>query len=437
MSEYLKRKLLSQLREAKEVLSDPCEGVMETALEEGMSHLKSTIRDMDIQVADEQPAEKPEAYIHYEGHDLADIAIDIYKSQQPEEEVEEVTETVEASTAKKHHYKAIARSLTGMRNGGDAGKMTQTTPNGNGDLGEDSSTTGNGGNQNNNSDNYAALTTSMTLEEYEEYIKESWGLNEEVESVEEQVVEEVEEQVSVLDILKEQLLQLEDDSWQSVDKVMRVVANECEMTPKELHKLFKAEHNGMIPDDWLREQEQVEECGWFPLEEAMIHKTGNPYEVSLIWKGHTRRLKFFYPQLAAPSRADMQKAVDLFYPGGRLLAYYPCEELSGSAMVLIPPMTENYEITYEEDWVDMSDMDNEIYNIICESEGEPLESPIVVGENMYEITVKDHQTGEHRVINFGEGYKGDKKDKSLYGRYKDINDPKSPPDPLKPRIPKV
>lgn len=33
---------------------------------------------------------------------------------------------------------------------------------------------------------------------------------------------------------------------------------------------------------------------------------------------------------------------------------------------------------------------------------------------------------------FREGYKGAKKDASLYARYKDINNPKSPPDPLRP-----
>jgi hypothetical protein len=35
---------------------------------------------------------------------------------------------------------------------------------------------------------------------------------------------------------------------------------------------------------------------------------------------------------------------------------------------------------------------------------------------------------------FQEGYRGSKKDKSLYGRYKDINNPKPPADPLKPPI---
>ena len=34
---------------------------------------------------------------------------------------------------------------------------------------------------------------------------------------------------------------------------------------------------------------------------------------------------------------------------------------------------------------------------------------------------------------FVEGYKGDKKEKSLYARYKKINDPQRPPDPLKPK----
>ena len=394
MSEYLKRKLLSQLREAKEVLSDPCEGVVENVLEEGISHLKSSIRDMDIQVADETPVEKPKAYINYEGADLANIAIDIYKSQQPEkEEVVEVVAPV--PTGKKHHYKAIARSLTGMRNGGDVGKVSETTPSGN-------------GNQTNNTNNYHALTTSMTLEEYQEYIKESWGLNET-----EYVTEEIEEVVlveeaSVTEELKQKLLQLEDTSWQSIDKVMRSLAKDFDITPKELHKKFKTENNGMIPDDWLKEQEVTEECGWFPLSEAMIHKVGSPYEVSLIWRGHTRRLKFFYPELTAPARSDMQRAVNLFYPGGRLLAYYPCEEVTGNPMVLIPPMSENYSVTYEDDWVYMSEQDLETYDLICDTEGDPLESPILVSEGVYEMIVEDFETGEQKVINFGEGYKSDK-----------------------------
>ena len=33
---------------------------------------------------------------------------------------------------------------------------------------------------------------------------------------------------------------------------------------------------------------------------------------------------------------------------------------------------------------------------------------------------------------FQEGYKGIKKDASLYARYKDLNNPKAPSDPLKP-----
>ena len=33
---------------------------------------------------------------------------------------------------------------------------------------------------------------------------------------------------------------------------------------------------------------------------------------------------------------------------------------------------------------------------------------------------------------FTEGYKGDKKEKSIYARYKDINNPKPQPDKLRP-----
>jgi hypothetical protein len=51
--------------------------------------------------------------------------------------------------------------------------------------------------------------------------------------------------------LKEKLLELNDTSWQSIDKVMRVLAKEHKITPKQLHKDFKAENGGQIPDEWI------------------------------------------------------------------------------------------------------------------------------------------------------------------------------------------
>ena len=160
---------------------------------------------------------------------------------------------------------------------------------------------------------------------------------------------------------------------------------------------------GMIPDEWVKEQVQTEECGWYPLDEAIIHKTGRPYEVSLIWRGQSNRLKFFWPEMAMPSRSDMQKSVELFYPGGRLLAYYPAEDNDANPMVLVPPMTENYVVLDQTDWTYMTEEDVETYNMICEEEGEPIEAPIRMEDGSYEVVVLEYDTNEHKTITFGEG----------------------------------
>ena len=117
--------------------------------------------------------------------------------------------------------------------------------------------------------NYVALTTSMTMEEYEEYIQNKF-IDEEVGETEE-VVEEtpellVEDPVSDLE---EGLLKLEDISWQSIDKLMRRIAAEYDITPKQLHKDFKAEHK-MIPDEWVKENQVNEQVGWFPWKKPFV-----------------------------------------------------------------------------------------------------------------------------------------------------------------------
>ena len=261
----------------------------------------------------------------------------------------------------------------------------------------------NGGNQKNTGDNYHALTTSMTLEEYEAYIKDQWGLNEQEEEVEEEVVQELVEDNKAVKELEEGLLKLEDTSWQSIDKLMRGIARDHDMTPKELHKEFKSQHDGMIPDDWVKEQVQVEECGWFPLKEATLYKNGMAYDVSLIWRGHTRRLKFFWPEMRTPSREDMQDAVKKFYPGGRLLAFYPTDEDTNNPMVLVPPMTENYVMIQYDEWTTLTESEMEIYNTICNEVGNPIGSPYITEDNSYAVVVEDYDTGQQRVVTFGEG----------------------------------
>ena len=152
----------------------------------------------------------------------------------------------------------------------------------------------------------------------------------------------------VVSDLEEILLELDDTSWQSIDKAMRELCREHNITPKELHKQFKAEH-GMIPDDWIKEQEVTEDCGWFPLDEmTRINKVGQVYDVTFIFRGGTSRFKFFWPTMTRPSKKEMQAAVEKFYPRARLIAYYPCMKSNDdNMMIIVPPMTENYEIIPE------------------------------------------------------------------------------------------
>ena len=67
----------------------------------------------------------------------------------------------------------------------------------------------------------------------------------------------------------------------------------------------------------------------------------------------------------------MQKAVELFYPKARLLAYYPARDQGNNGMVVVPPMTENFHAYTEADWVTLSEEDAAILAEIAEEWGEP------------------------------------------------------------------
>ena len=287
--------------------------------------------------------------------------------------------------------RAIARALTGMRNGGDEGRLRQDAgPNG-GDM-----RVGDGRVIHTEEKTVA----TMTVEEYQEYLS-----NKNLQIVEEVQVEEEEQELLVEDPVKdleEALLEMKEHSWQSIDKVMRGIAKEYDITPKQLHKDFKSAHGGQIPDDWIKENVRVEECGWFPIEEALIHKNGLPYDVTLIWKSHTRRLKFFWPKPSGASRADMQSAVELFYPGARLLTYYPTQDDNTNFMVVVPPMTESYNITLEEDWVHFSDEVIDLVNKIEDVEGRIITIPEISDKGIITFLVSDHETGDHKTITMGE-----------------------------------
>ena len=381
----------------------------EKEISEGIDSMKGKISGMEIETKTERHVpEVPQTPARYDQEQLSELARKIYRTNiKPVEQIDEAKEKAKevANTyAMRVNAKALAKSLVGLRNGGNEGTTTERTPNGNGDLGNFSppADPNHGGNLgvNNAYGQYPALTTSMSLEQYEEHIAKQFFTSE-PEEVEEVIEEEVfNEDAAAIAELEEALTQMEDLSWQSIDKEMRGIANDHGMTPKELHKEFKAKH-GMIPDDWAKDNQVTEECGWMPLEEAVaLNKIGNVYEVSMMWRGHTRRLKFFWPQVGIPSKDDMQKACEAFYPGCRLLAFYPSMDMGDNKdnyMVVVAPSVPNSIALKKEDWELMTDDESLAYEMICEEEGEPISPPMITEEGI-ELWIEDHDTGEERVV---------------------------------------
>ena len=385
--------------------------VVEEMTKRGMSSLLSKIKDVEVSTQTESVKERREHTPNFRGHELAEKQIDVYKTK-----IKDVTPKIgpveddrPVTYADRERLKAVARSLTGGRNGGNAGKLTQSTPNGNGDLGQYSPPAENGdGNLGTNTGygQYYALTTSMTLEQYQEYIDKKFMGEGHIacgvcacDPCECENEIETEEGDDVIEVVKEALLELNDTAWQSIDIVMRAIAETYEVTPKELHKAFKNQE-GMIPDQWLEENREKEICGFMPLEEAVLQRVGNVYEVSMMWRGGTKRLKFFWPEVTAPSKLEIQKAAESFYPGCRVLAHYLAPDDRGNYMVVVPPMTENYHFVPEDTWLQMPEELQDTYDFMCEEEGEPLCAPYINEDNNVEVIVEDHDTGEEKTIVF-------------------------------------
>lgn len=402
---------------------DSIRRIRETTLTEGIDKLRSRIRNVEVEVPS-QIEEKKTVDPKYTKEDIANSMVGIYRDkikpvsdtpynkQLPTHDpIDRSKEKEEADTiAKRANIRALSNSLANIRNGGLAGPTTEFTPSANGDV--------NPG----RSGNYNALVvagTEMTLEEYEEEInnrmeacwagykkkgmKTMFGKKyPNCVKEEEQVIES-----DVVDELKDKLVEMDSHSWQSIDKVMRALAKEHDITPKELHKQFKAESNGMIPDDWAKKYAIREECGYMPLSEAVaLNKLGNVYEVSLMWRAHTRRLKFFWPELGEASQEDMQRAVDMFYPGGKLISFYKSlnpGDNQTNFMVVVPPLRESVWLP-ENAWVQLSDEESAAYGIICAEEGEPV-SPPMLSEDFdgFTLIVEDHDTGEEREVIYEKG----------------------------------
>ena len=399
MNEPNQSKVIAE--EIQSVFEESTDYIRESKLDLGISNMRSRIRDVNIQTEGTcNTTDKPKAKKRYKDKELAEVAIDVYRSNiNPKDEKKKGEKVVKVpdTIASRAHMRAMANALAGMRNnGGNEGRLAPTA----GPNGGSTGTPGCG--------NYYALTTSMTLEEYGEYIQNKFvAEDEEVKEVIDETPELlVEDPISDLE---DELLKLEDISWQSIDKVMRRIASEYDITPKQLHKDFKAEHK-MIPDEWVKKHQIDEEVGWFPLQEAVrMNKIGQVYEVSFLFRGGTQRLKFFWPEVGIPSRKDMEDACKKFWPGARLLAFYPSMSAGDNQdnfMVLVPAMTENFHLIDDDTWVEMTEQESLAYQVICEEEGEPISPPMMQDDGSTLILIEDHDTGTVRQVLFGEGKKG-------------------------------
>ena len=395
MSKYLQIKMLKALQGAES--SDDVRG---DVVSEGIDSLKKNISDYKTTTGYTPFLGKVEHTPNYEGSELAEVAVDVYRSNikpKPEEDPKQayVSNPTPLAAGQRHHIKAVAKSLAGMRNGGDAGRLRQDAgPNG-GDM-----RVGDGRVIHTEETSIA----DMSVEEYQEYLSSKNTLVvEEVEEV------EVEQELLVEDPIKdleEALLEMKEHSWQSIDKVMRGICKEYDITPKQLHKDFKSAHNGQIPDDWVKENQVAEECGWFPLNEVALNRRGHAFDVSLYWKGHYRRLKFFWPDLSYPKKSEMQKAAELFYPGSKLTAFYPTREDSNDFMVLVPPMSENYNYVPAEEWIELNEETQDILNQIEENEGEIVSGVEVNDDGALTFFISDNETGEEKQVIVEDDMKG-------------------------------
>ena len=71
-------------------------------------------------------------------------------------------------------------------------------------------------------------------------------------------------------------MKLSDVNYDSIDKLMRRLAKDHDITPRELHDRFKAKHK-MIPDDWAKKKMKINEEGlrdWFGKSKSKDGKSG-------------------------------------------------------------------------------------------------------------------------------------------------------------------
>jgi hypothetical protein len=438
--------------------------IRENNLDLGIEGLKSRIKDVDYEVS--RPIkEEIVAERKYNEIQVADAMYQMYKDRVAPTIKEDEPLVVANTHAMKVNAKALMKSLAGYRNGGGTGPLTHFTHQCNGDVGSNNPNynalvvAG--------TEMTLEETQPETIEDYRERIdgvmEACWKgykrkpgtiegtkgscVKEEAEELlfDETITEErykkqrpinaypaslraktmgmssadrdkhfanydagnprikTVESV-VVDELKDKLMEMDDHSWQSIDKVMRSLAKEHKITPKQLHKDFKAENDGQIPDEWIKENKIMEEAGWMPLEEAVaINEIGNVYEVTGMWHAHTRRIKFFVPTVGIPTRDEIQYYFEMFFPGGKVISHYPSMHPGDNIkneMVVVVPMKEEWVELEQRSWVQMTDAESAMYEMICEEEGEPTSPPMITEDGKIELWVEDHDTGEERQVIF-------------------------------------
>lgn len=378
----------------------------EAAISEGMHNMKSRIKDVDVKLSSKTPAQKSVEAKPVVQPSSVDTVVAKYRSQIRQDSGVETPEVKDQPITKAsiENTKATIRALAGMRTGaGDVGEGSCTTPAGNGNVG--------------NPGNYSANVASFTLEEYQAHIYASFGIVEE--EVEEEVLEEevLEEDLTVVEVLSEALLDLEDTNWQEVDRVTREICEENAMTLRELNSEFRSVF-GVYPDKWAKNQEECDLVGFFPLDEAVrLNKIGQVYDVSFLFRGGTQRFSFFWPEASRPTFDDMQKAVEKFYPKARLLTFYLSKSNEPNFMVTVPPMNESYQFVSKDAWVELSEVDAASFESICEEVGEPVSPIVAQEEGGYAVVVEDHNTGEQETVFFGEEIGSESESFSPAGRY--------------------
>ena len=144
--------------------------------------------------------------------------------------------------------------------------------------------------------------------------------------VKKEEVESIQEDVKAVKELEERLLELNDISYDSIDKLMRSICEDHDMTPRELHDEFKEKHD-QTPDSWVRSQKNIDEAVRIPT------KTGNIYLVSFIWKGRFMMIKVFFPTVQRPSKEQVSDALNKIYPGCNIQRYDMAPQQPGDTLL--------------------------------------------------------------------------------------------------------